>query len=228
MFPFLRVAASAIVFSTLFVAHAGRPLSTDDAATVSEGALEMEAGYQCAGKGKRCDNRAGEIVLVHGLTGRMDLALAVGYEEGDSDKGFSGAGCVAKYSLVRQKDGVADMSLSFASSLGSPGHVMNGIASWGRRSLAVHLNAGLAVDGNSTNRGRAVYGLAAEFALKQGLCLVGEVHGEEEDDGENSVELLCGAVFQLFGAASLDMGLANECAAGQDGVRYVCGVTAAL
>lgn len=186
---------------------AGRPLATDDAATVEKGGFELEIGYQNV-KLKSADKvSSGEVTFNHGITEKMDFMLITGYVDGE-EVGMAGPGIAIKYSLLGERERGPDVSLTFANSLGTSEYEMRAIFSRQRRYFISHLNLGFAHSGVTGEAGLFLYGFALELPIRGRLTLVGEVLGEMDTDSatKDAVEGLIGGTMELVRGAVLDLG----------------------
>lgn len=186
---------------------AGRPLATDDAATVEKGSFELEIGYQNVKLESDDKVSSGEVTFNHGITEKMDFMLITGYVDGE-EVGMAGPGIAIKYSLLGERERGPDVSLTFANSLGTSEYEVRAIFSRQRRYFISHLNLGFAHSGVSGEEGLFLYGFALELPLRGRLILVGEVVGEKDTDSatKDAVEGLIGGAMELVRGVGLDLG----------------------
>ena len=189
--------------------NAGRPLATDDAATVERDGFELEMGYQNVELASGDKVSSGEVTFNHGITERMDFMLIAGYADGEKEVGIAGSEIVIKYSLLRERERGPDVSLTFANPLGTSEYEIRAIFSRERRCFISHLNLGFAHSGVTGEEGLFIYGFALEFPLRERLTLMGEVVGETDADSDtkNPVEGLVGGTVELAKGAVLDLGV---------------------
>jgi hypothetical protein len=186
-------------------AGAARPLSTDDAGTVEARKSEMEAGYgykDFGGTGQGIS-----LGLKHGITEKMDLGVASGWQF-DPDDGPEGMEIGVKWSLLPAKESQPGVSLTFGFAPGDPEYSLNGIVSQplGEK-LTLHLNAGYTVP-EALADGAVFWGGAAEYAVHEKINLVGEMIGEEDlsDADEDCRSWLIGANAAVADFLTLDIG----------------------
>lgn len=180
----------------IFMLLDARPLSTDDAYIVDIGKLELEFGYEFTRIEHTC-----EVSLKHGMTKRLDFAIALPYLiKPDQKIGLPGF-CI-KYSFLGEVNKIPGISVSFANELGTSEYVLNGIISKETRKVLLHLNFGY-TNSTITHSGEIIASGALEFSLLEKFTSVGEVICEDK----NLTEILVGANFQAFDGIILDFGI---------------------
>jgi hypothetical protein len=90
-----------------FFAYAGRPLTIDDAAPVSEGHVEVELGYHFKNTIDERDHRLPVMTLAYGLTRNLEAGLGLQYimkdpRPGGRREGFDDVHLAAKYRFLEQ------------------------------------------------------------------------------------------------------------------------------
>ena len=155
----------------LFAAY---PLGTDDAGTVRQNGFELETFYEgfkdISGEP---DQNLG-VSFKHGITSRFDIGFSLPCRMHPVAAERVGAASLGlKFSLVPDK-----LAFSVSNELGEKEYFLNGIYTKGFGGLRTHLNAGYLSTGEETKKGKAFYGLAAEYPLAK-YEAVAELKGEE-------------------------------------------------
>jgi len=194
--------AISIHFLCLPHAHAGRPLTTDDAWTVEKGKIQLETGFEAA----RQDNQDWEYIpsltLSYGFTERMDFGIGSGYtfldpKEGEREKGFSDTEVKLKYRLIDEdekgwvpafaiagKVKIPTASESKGLGSGKTDLSVNSIVTKSlNKQFALHLNLGYTFVGDSDLDNELNYSLAAQLSLTEKMGLVGEIIGVNNLNG---------------------------------------------
>lgn len=186
-------------------AEAARPLTTDDAGTVEAGKFEMEAGYGHEDFGE--SNRGLSWGLKHGITEKMDLGVATGWQF-DPDEGAEEVSVGLKWSLIPVKDKFPGFSFSAGFTPGESEYSLLGILTQplGKK-LSLHFNLGYTVP-EAFKDGVIFWGGAAEYAVHEKINLVGEVIGEEDisDNNEDCRSWLLGGNAAVTDFLTLDLG----------------------
>lgn len=143
---------SLVVPVSLFAA---RPFVTDDAGTVEKGTFELETSSDYWE-----DAASFGIGLKHGLTNRMDLGVAFGYDAVPKESAAAQPLEVSfKYNFIPEH-----FSASFTSAFSSSTYSVNAIYSHDIKFLSLHANAGFeATEGVKDVSG--TYSLAAVFNI---------------------------------------------------------------
>ena len=182
-------AATALLFITN-LAHAGRPLATEDAGVLAKGECEWES-FAARARDSGASAHAWATQLACGFMSEAQVALSFGQSRagGSTDQSLSVNG---KWGLLRGKDDEASVILAWGLvSAKSPGSgfklgslFLNGVLT---KPLSEHwtghLNLGWMQDRSSTPRIKALtWNLAAEYALGNGFEVMGEWYGAERSD----------------------------------------------
>lgn len=207
------------------VCLAARPLSSDDAGTVEQGHLEIEAGYEYADDTDDEYNLG--FCLKYGLFSRLDVGVEVPYHFIDvaEDEDVDGIGDVVlgtKLGILEEKEGFPAFSVSYSLktesgdeekglSSGEIDHSINAILSKELGKAVGHLNLGYTYLGlpDDENDDIFTYGLALEFPLNDRFTIVGELTGEtnfDDDFDDNPFSGLAGFNYALSDIVRVDLG----------------------
>lgn len=207
----------AIGFMLIVPALAARPLTTDDAGTLGQGAWEIEEGYELdQPKGGGASSGSLGTAVKYGLLSNFDLGIEVPY----SITAPEGIGDATLKGKVAFNDAVAlgiDVKLTNAdssSSLGS-GYVdygINGIYSQGLGNATYHINVGYTIVGQAggatSSNNTLSYGAAIEYPLNDKTNLVGEVVGSSAPSAAtNPLDALVGLNWGMNDLLTLDGGI---------------------
>lgn len=159
-------------------AFAAYPLSTDDAGTVQKNSYELEASYDTYKDEAASRSQNLGISFKHGITDRFDIGFSfpcrlhpgVVERVGEASLGL-------KFSLVKDL-----LAFSVTNELGEKEYFLNGIFSKELGAFKTHINAGYLSTGEEDKKGKASYGLAAEYPLQK-YEVVAELKGEEGGTG---------------------------------------------
>lgn len=182
---------------------AARPLTTDDAGIVEDGAFELEMGYDLSRDEDHTQNQTLGISIKHGLIQRLDLCVALPYDIQPEEK-FGDAQVGIKYLLSKETGNLPALSLSFGCELGRPDCALTGIASREFGDLALHINLGYGASGLKGEDGVTVCAGAIECALSKSFTLVAELVDELDAD-ENALEALVGGNYRISEQVVLDL-----------------------
>lgn len=237
-----------IAFGFSGTAIAGGPLSTDDAGTVEPGHLEVELGWEYARQPNDDRENSIAIVLKTGLIwDRLDFGIEIPYlflnpDEGEDEDGFGDVEAAVKLRFLDESDtfpalaaavGIKTTTGDEDKGLGS-GEIdvpINFIATKGFDRLTLHANLGYNVIGKPEGEDvsdTVGYGVAAEYAVTEIFCIVGEVVGEiqtEDTDEDNPAEILAGATYELPFGTVLDAAVAAGLTDGSPDWKIVAGLT---
>ncbi|HID95965.1 MAG TPA: hypothetical protein EYP53_07915 [Candidatus Latescibacteria bacterium] len=213
-----------IFLATVSVSWASRPLATDDAGTVEQGATEMELSYDFVLDGDDGEEQAMGASFKHGLTEVLDFGIACPCEV-RPQQGLGAAEVGVKFSLLREKEHIPALSIAFAYELGSPEYALNCIVTKGLRIFCIHLNLGYMAAGRVGERGVTTYSGAVEFFADEKLVLVGEIVGETDTAEDNPLEVLSGARWQASDALALDLAVGAGLGDTRARWRFTTGLT---
>jgi len=199
---FLVVGVLGLLVFSWSQAEAARPLTTDDAGTVKEGASELEMSYDLSRDEDQTQNQTLGISIKHGLIQRLDLCIALPYHIQPEEE-FGDAQVGIKYLLSKETGNLPAFSLSFGCKSGRPDCALTGIASKEVGDLVLHVNLGYMASGLKREDGVAVCAGAVECALSKSSTLVAELVGEVDAD-ENALEALVGGNYRISEQMVLD------------------------
>jgi hypothetical protein len=182
------------LFLCLPYAHAGRPLTTDDAWTVEKGVFQLEMGLDVARQDNHDKEYTPSLTLAYGLLDRMDLGIGIGYlfvrpEEGDNESGFGDTQLKLKYRLVDEKEWLPALTVAGKLKIptasdkkglgtGEADFGINAIATKNiTKRLVLHANLGYTFIGEDGANNEMNYSLGSQFVLTDKWSLVGEIVG---------------------------------------------------
>jgi hypothetical protein len=213
-----------------FFAYAGRPLTIDDAAPVSEGHAEVELGYHFKNTSAERDHRLPVITLAYGLTRNLEAGLGLQYimkelNPGGRRDGFDDVHLAAKYRFVEESPYSPGLAMALDVKLPIKGRragLSSGrfdqnflfLATKSFGPLDLDLNAGyLLVDSPPGEKleNRVLGGLAGRLAVHRQWVLVGEIFGQTREAKGTATE----ANFQLGVRHEILPPLAIDAAAGR-------------
>lgn len=237
-----------IVFGFSGTAMAGRPLSTDDADTVPPGHLEVELGAEYAKQPNDDKETSVAVALKTGVIwDRLDFGVEIPYlfldpDEGSDEDGFGDLEAGLKLRFLDETENFPALAVSAGiktttgdedKGLGS-GEIdvpVNFIATKGFDRLTLHANLGYNVIGEPEGEDvsdTVGYGVAAEYAVTDMFCIVGEVVGEiqtEDTDEDNPAEILVGATYELPFGTALDGAVSFGLTDGSPDYKIIAGLT---
>lgn len=167
--------AAVLCGGTAFAAY---PLATDDAGTVQPNGFELEASYDAFKDEANSRSQNLGVSFKHGITDRFDIGFSFPCRlHPDVVERIGEASLGLKFSIVEDL-----LAFSVTNELGEKEYFLNGILSKEFGALKTHLNAGYLSTGEEDKKGKASYGLAAEYPLKK-YEAVAELKGEEGGAG---------------------------------------------
>lgn len=209
----------AIVIGLILIipAWAARPLSTDDAGTLGQGAWEIEEGYELdQPKGGGANSGSFGTAVKYGLLSNLDLGIEVPYSA-TSPNGIGDATVKGKLAF---NDAIAlgiDVKLANADSASGLGtgyvdYGINGIYSLSLGSATGHINIGYTIVGQAggatSDNNVLSYGAAIEYPLSDATNLMGEVVGSSTPSAAtNPLDALIGLNWGLNELITLDGGI---------------------
>ncbi|MFH1347944.1 MAG: hypothetical protein ABIH22_04560 [Candidatus Margulisiibacteriota bacterium] len=217
---------------------AARPLSTDDAGTLGQGAWEIEEGYELDQPSGGGANSGGFGTSVkYGLLSNLDLGIEMPY----SVSSPNGIGDATVKGKIAFNDAIAlgiDVKLTnadSASGLGS-GYVdygVNGIYSQGLGSATGHVNVGYTIIGQAggatSDNNVLSYGMAIENPLNDAVNLMGEVAGSSTPSvATNPLDALVGFNWGMSDLLTLDGGVSFGLTNASSQYKTTVGATLAL
>jgi hypothetical protein len=187
-------------------AYAARPLSTDDAATVEKGDLEVELGFEYADDADTDDTEdeySFAATVKYGLTERWDLGVEIPYlyierESDDDDSGLGDYVFSSKYRFVDESENFPALALGFSLKTktgdedkglgtGELDYTLNTILTKALGKIVTNVNLGYTYVGAPEGENHDdvfSYGLALEYPATEKLNLVGELTGETNFEGD--------------------------------------------
>jgi len=213
------------------VSLAGRPLVVDDAAPVAAGHLEMEMGFthtRLQGGGR--EQAIPVMTAAYGVIDMLEVGLGIRRVNDDRRReapaeGFEDLHLLTKFSILEQCEGWPAAALSLDVSLptankakglstGNSDQAFTFIMSKLYDRSGLHLNLGYLLVNSPHSaklKNRLTGGLAADYAIRPALTLVGEVFGaSREGKGERNE-----AAFQLGLRYAVNARLVLDAAAGR-------------
>lgn len=196
---------------------AARPLSTDDAGTLGQGAWEIEEGYELdQPKGGGASSGSFGTAVKYGLFSNFDLGIEVPYSAA-APTGIEDAILKGKLAF---NDAIAlgiDVKLANADSTSGPGsgyvdYGINGIYSQSLGNAVYHVNVGYTIVGQAggatSDNNTLSYGTAIEYPLNDATNLVGEVVGSSTPSAAtNPLDILIGLNWGMNDLLTLDGGV---------------------
>lgn len=180
------------------------PFNTDDAPTVETGNHELEVDYGFSEADKGIIN----LGFVHGLTGKMDLGIGLGYLIG-SDSVFLTPEFSVKYNLLSDF-----FSVSLSNRFSESAYSINGIITRNFGDFEFDGNFGYSVSDSTVT-----YGIASIFDIEKfhvGVEILGNKDGLEN--------WLIGGSCWVFESLALSLGVSNEIGSetfeGKIGIHY--------
>ena len=171
-----------------------RPLSTDDAGTVSAGDYELELGYDFGQ-----DEGAFGLGFKHGLTQKMDIGVGFGYTVASEPKNrLTATELCLKYALVSDL-----LSASITNELGTSGYDINTILTKVFESIEVDANFGYSATGDTT-AGAMFYALAMIAGFEKF-----DIGAETSGDKDGLQNWLVGGRYKLREGLNLDVGVSG-------------------
>ncbi len=190
-------------------AFAARPLTTDDAYTVTTGTFQLETGVDFLRHPNDNSELKPSVFLTYGLLGRMDVGVGSRYlfeypKEGKSESGLGDTELKIKYRFVDEEDWfpafaiagrlkipTASESKGFGS--GKMDLNINTIVTkqFGKKWL-LNLNLGYTFTGEHRLDNEFNYSSSVQFILSDKWTLVGEVVGVNNFNGRNGDDPLSG------------------------------------
>jgi len=169
-----------------------RPLSTDDAGTVSAGDYELELGYDFGQ-----DEGAFGLGFKHGLTQKMDIGVGFGYTVASEPKNrLTATELCLKYALIPDL-----LSASITNELGTSGYDINTILTKVFESIEVDANFGYSATGDTT-AGAMFYALAMIAGFEKF-----DIGAETSGDKDGLQNWLVGGRYKLRKGLNLDIGI---------------------
>lgn len=230
------------------VAYAGRPLSTDDAGTVSPGHLDVELAGEYLEESNRDKEASFSVNFTTGVIwDRLDFAISVPYlclNPGGSEdcNGFGDLQTNFKLRYVDESDylpalavttGVKTETGDCEKGLGTGGTnvIANLIATKSFKKITLHGNLGYNATEDLQEEESFDFislGLAGEYVLTEKLTLVSEIFSEfaTKSIGEDDpVEILLGATYAFPTETVLDCAMAFGLTDGAPDYRITVGLT---
>lgn len=171
-----------------------RPLSTDDAGTVSAGDYELELGYDFGQ-----DEGAFGLGFKHGLTQKMDIGVGFGYTVASEPKNrLTATELCLKYALIPDL-----LSASITNELGTSGYDINTILTKVFESIEVDANFGYSATGDTT-AGAMFYALAMIAGFEKF-----DIGTETSGDKDGLQNWLVGGRYKLREGLNLDVGVSG-------------------
>ncbi|MFC1571201.1 hypothetical protein ACFL31_01450 [Candidatus Margulisiibacteriota bacterium] len=213
---------------------AARPLSTDDAGTLGQGAWEIEASYELdQPKGGGASSGSLGTGIKYGLLPSFDLGLEIPY----TATGTTGIGDATLKGKLGFNDALAlgiDIKLTNADAASGLG---TGYVDYGLNVIysceMCHVNLGYTVVGQAggatSNNNVLSYGIAMEKALNDSTNLVGEVAGSSTSSvAVNPIDLQIGLNRSLNEILTIDGGLTYGLTDGSSEYKATVGLALAL
>ena len=180
-----RLAALALALSSLCV-HAGRPLATEDAGVLEPGDCEWESFTARTHERSSASLRTLSTQVGCGVGASSQLALAVARESGGASH-TNALTLAGKTGLIERKGDGAGVTLAWSLAAGKQAGAamrhehtaLNLVVSKElAKELTGHANLGVA-HSKSAAQSAVTWNLAAEFALGNGVDVMGEFYGEQ-------------------------------------------------
>ncbi len=215
------------VLLLLFVPAAvfgARPLSTDDAGVVDRGNYEVELGYDFLNDNADAESHSLGLSIKHGMTERFDFGVGIPYDI-EPDDGLSNIEFAMKLALFSLKSLAGSFVLNYAP--GESEYKVVGILSAETGPVVTHINLSYTtVPDSEEENGLTAYAVAIEWPVSDKITLVSEVTGElVNDDGEDPVEAMLGAIFLAFDALSFDFGIGGGLNEESPEIKITSGLT---
>ena len=181
----LKLCALALALPAL-CAHAGRPLATEDAGVLERGDCEWESFTARTHERSSASLRTLSTQVGCGVGASSQLALAVARESGGASH-TNALTLGGKTGLIEGKDDGAGVTLAWSLAAGKQTGAalrhehtaLNLVVSKAlAKKLTVHANLGLA-HSKSAKQSAVTWNLAAEYALGNGVDVMGEFYGEQ-------------------------------------------------
>lgn len=192
--PHRLALAAAIFLTTTNLAHAGRPLATEDAGVLVKGECEWES-LAARTRGSAASTHAWATQWACGFMPEAQVALGYGHARSSGNGSGSAAHALSvngKWGLLRGKDDEASVVLAWGVVAGKPSGsnfklgslFLNGVLT---KPLAQnwtgHLNLGWVQDRTTLPHRHAVtWNMAAEYAVGNGFEVMAEWYGVERND----------------------------------------------
>ncbi|MFH1684421.1 MAG: hypothetical protein ABIA67_06030 [Candidatus Margulisiibacteriota bacterium] len=217
---------------------AARPLSTDDAGTLGQGAWEIEEGYELdQPSGGGASSGGFGTSVKYGVLSNFDLGIEVPYsaaapvEIGDATV----KGKLAFNDAVALGIDVKLTNADAASGLGS-GYVdygVNGIYSQGLGNATGHINVGYTIIGQAggaaPDNNVLSYGAAVEYPLNDTANLMGEIAGSSTPSAAtNPLDALVGLNWGMSDLLTLDGGISFGLSDASSQYKAAAGATMAF
>jgi hypothetical protein len=179
--------ATALMLASMHVAHAGRPLQSEDAGVLDRGSCEVETALaRLDPRGGERKEDAGYAQLACGVGGQTQIALAPGFVRGDERANsltMTGktalrpltddqTGVLLAYSLVGTQPRDRGLHLS--------GSTARLVVTVPRGPWLIHTNVGVFHDHDS-GRNTTLWAVAAERTEIGSLDLMAEIFGDDRD-----------------------------------------------
>ncbi|MBN2407641.1 MAG: hypothetical protein JXJ19_08070 [Elusimicrobia bacterium] len=193
-----------LIFAASLI-YGARPLSTDDAGTVTPGAIEAELGYEDI---EDDGSRELSLCVKHGLTNRMDLAVSVPYELKPED-GTGSAEIGIKFLLFNEKGRVPAAALTVSNVLGSSEYMINSVFTKDMGYVCIHINIGYGATGDPGEEGVTFCSAAADIPVAVRLCTAAEITMEADSDSltDDAAGILAGLNYLLNDCTVIDAGI---------------------
>lgn len=176
-------------------AYAHRPLTTEDAGTVTKGHIEIEAGIEYA------DSEDDNVTTIYaapayGILENLDFGFEIPYEaHGEGEDGFSDMGLAAKWRVLDEKENFPAVCLRPGVKLATGDEdkgLGTGEVDWSLVSVFTkeikpfifHANLGYTWIGVEEEDDVFNYGLAGHLPITEEFHLLGEITGETNSDPE--------------------------------------------
>ena len=217
--------AGILILGGTSLTFAGRPLATDDTGTVEPGHLQVELGEEYSHThSTHTKDWTTTMALTTGITKKIDIGLEIPYESPEvGEDGFGDATTRVKYRFLDEKGRGPSLALKWTQKwdtgsvadgrgTGNVEHEVTGILTKGFKRFATHLNFGYSflTGAKSSSRDEwLTYGVAGEYALKDGFNLVTEVTGSRQSDPavhRDPCSALAGFNYELPNGIILDAG----------------------
>jgi hypothetical protein len=219
MRAFAKLTIGIAVLAAAGPAGAARPLATEDAWTLGPERFEFEAAYEHATAGEHGMGAA----LKAGVAGRLDVGVAVPYRL-RPDPAFCPADVSLKFGVAKGngEGGGWPVAVAFTQCTGEGTWRTALAASRVAGRVTAHANAGWR-SGPGGSGGSAVWAVALELAVLEGVVLVQEVVG-----AGGAVDALAGARWSTVADVAVDAGARIGLGSGNAARRTVLGLTLAF